>query len=572
MSNILSEMISSLVRYAEIISNITNSAVSIIDNNFIRLLYIGGDWRHDVNESCADVAHIARAALETGQSQIMTEPAGHPACQKCTHRNECKEKVEMWTPIIVNHETLGLLGFVAETEATEDKILAEPQIYLEFLEKIADLIGYEAMHLIENQRNRSLITFLESILEQLDFGVLILNQNNMISRINKMGKSILKDKLYYFEQLPIQIHATGNSIDHFTEFELIQEREHFFVAGNLHNLNIGEYSTVLIFNDAKKLLASKNKISSYHSIIGTSKEMKNIRAKVKMAANSPSSVLIHAEDGLNKELYARAIHDESERSDKPLVIIDCPTLPGANTEKYLFGTAPSANSTGSHGRIGRIEAANGGTLVLHNIETLPLEIQQKLVQLIDTKKITRVGSRKTRSINIRIIATTKKDLRKMAAEGTFNTNLYYSISVIPITIPPLRNRKEDIHPLAIMYINNYAKILNKTIHKIDDGFWHIIETYDWPGNIQELKNAMEYVVNMLMHSDTIHIELLPEQIRPMIDNHVSVHLTLEEMEKEHILRALNFYEKDGYTREEIARLLGIGPATLYRKLKKYGLQ
>ncbi len=572
MSNILSEMISSLVRYSEIISNITDSVVSIIDNEMIRLLYVGGGWRNDVGENCAAVAHIAQAALETGQSQIMLEPAGHPGCQKCTYRNECKESVEMWTPIIANCETLGLLGFVAEKPDSEKKILSDPQIYLEFLEKIADLIGYEAMQLMENQRDKSLILLLESILEHLESGVMVLNQNRMISRLNKTGKSILREKFYDVEQFPIKINATGNTIGNYKEFELIQGEESLLVAGVIHKLNLGEYTTVLFFNDSKKLLAAHSRTSAFQEITGTSREIQKIRAQIKMAANSPSSVLIYAEDGLYKKEYARAIHDESDHKDKPFVIIDCPTLPsGINAEKYLFGIAASTNSASSHGKAGRIEAANGGTLVLNNIESLSQEIQQRLVQLIETKSITRVGSRKARTVNIRLIATTKKDLRYMSAHGLFNSSLYYSISVIPITIPPLRSRREDVRPMAARYIHNYARSLNKTIKKIDDEFWHIVETYDWPGNIQELKNAMEYVVNMLMHSDTIHADLLPDQIRPMIDNHISVQLTLEEMEKEYIRRALEVHEKNGHTREEIARLLGIGPATLYRKIKKYEL-
>lgn len=144
MNNILWEMRSSLIRYSEIISNITDSVVSIIDNEMIRILYEGGNWRDDVGEDCAEVGHIPRYALETGQSQIMLEPAVHIGCQNCTYRNQCKEKVEMWTPIIANQETLGILGFVAEKEETEEKILADPQIYLEFLEKIADLIELSA--------------------------------------------------------------------------------------------------------------------------------------------------------------------------------------------------------------------------------------------------------------------------------------------------------------------------------------------------------------------------------------------------------------------------------------------
>ncbi|MCI9486388.1 MAG: sigma-54-dependent Fis family transcriptional regulator [Lachnospiraceae bacterium] len=565
MNNILSEMKPSLVRYSEIISNITDSAVSIIDNEMIRVLYVGGDWRDDVGENCAEVGHIAHSALETGQSQIMLEPAGHPGCQNCTYRSRCKESVEMWTPIIANYEILGTLGFVAEKADSEEKILADPQIYLEFLEKIADLIGYEAMQLMENQRDKALIMLMESVFEQYESGVMILNQDNRISQINKMGKSILREQFYDFEQFPIEIRSTGVSINQFEEFELTQGEEKLLVAGSAHKLNLGEYGTVLFFSDIKKLRASQNKVSSFQSIVGNSKAMQSLRTKIEIAAKSPSCVLIHAEDGLNKKLYACAIHDESDRNEKPLVIIDCPTLPRTNAEKYLFGVASPS------GKAGRIEAAGGGTLVLHNIEGLPLEIQELFVQMIETKKLSRVGSRKTRSVNLRIIATTRRDLRKMSAEGAFNSSLYYLISVIPIEVPSLRSRREDIRSMAITYIRECARRLDKTIRKIDDEFWRIVETYDWPGNIQELKNTMEYVVNMLMDSDTIQAGLLPEQIRPVMDSQTSVGMTLEEMEREYIRRALEIYERNGSTREETAHALGIGPATLYRKIKKYGL-
>lgn len=571
MSNILSEMEQSLVRYAEMIWKITDSVVSIIDSDMIRLLYVGGGWRNDVGENCAEVAHIAQAALQTGESQVMLEPAGHPGCRKCTYREHCKERVEMWTPIIANRETLGLLGFVAETKESEEKILADPHTYLEFLEKSADLIGYEAIHFIEQQRDKTLLTLLESIFERLESGVIVLNKNEKVSLINRMAKFHLREKFYDLESLPLKIHPTGNTIGHFKEYQLTQGQETLLVAGNIHKLSLDEYTTVLIFNDAKKIMASQSKISAFQSIGGTSIAMQRIRNKIKLAANSPSSVLIQAEDGLDRELYAQAIHDESERRDKPFIVIDCSTLPVDSPEKYLFGTAPPTNSAGSHGKAGRIEAANGGTLVLSNIEALSPESQQPLVQLIETKRLTRVGSRKYRNINLRIIATTNKDLRNMSVNGSFSSSLYYLISVIPITIPPLRGRREDIRPLSAMYINNYARQLNKTIRAIDDNFWHIVENYDWPGNIQELKNAMESSVNMMMQADTMQANFLPEQIHPVLDNRISAQLTLEELEKEYISQTLNSYDNSGYSREKIAEILGIGPATLYRKIKKYNL-
>ena len=423
---------------------------------------------------------------------------------------------------------------------------------------------------MENQREKALVMLMESVFEQFESGVMILDQNARITRINRIGNTILKEKFYDFEQYPVEIRPTGEQIDRFDGFELIQGAESLLVAGSLHKLNLEKYDAVLFFSDAKKFRTSRNRISSYQSITGNSRVMQELREKIKIAAKSPSCALIYAEEGLDKKLYARAIHDESDRREKPFVIIDCLTLPRTNLERYLLGSVSSAGD-GGYGKVGRFEAAYGGTLVLHNIEGLPREVQELFIQMIETKKITRVGSGKKRSVDLRIIATTKKNLWKMSAEGTFSSDLYYLISVIPMTIPSLRNRREDIRSMADTYIRDYARRLDKTIYKIDEGFWNVIENYDWPGNIQELKSTMEYVVNMLMDLDEIRADLLPEQIRPAADSSGSVQMTLEEMEKEYMQRVWDVYERKGYTREEIAHVLGISPATLYRKIKKYGL-
>jgi|GEM_PF-3677835 len=572
MNSVLSEMQASLRRYSKITSQVIQATVSIIDNQQIRISFEGGKWECPVGVSMADYGEIVRATLATGQPQVMLEPFGHPACRGCVNRDTCCDIAEMWVPIIASKTVLGVIGINCETARQAQRVRKSHRVYLAFLQQMADLISYEAALQMESRKNEAVISLLETVVDRLDSGVLVIDRGGNILRLNRIGGQILKKLLFSMDR-PVSIRPTGEQIGSMGVYQLQADGEHCVVAGTLLTIDIEPYSQILIFSDASRARGGEAGKSAYLQITGVSAEIQKVREQVRMAAGSSSCVLICAENGLGKSLYARAIHDESDRRDRPFVTVDCSLLPEKSPEEALFGSAGLSNVAGARGKPGEIEAADGGTLFLDNVDALTLPLQQQLVKMLEQRKLTRVGSRKQRRINIRVIASAEKDLPQSCAEGGFDRDLYYLLNVIPITIPPLRARPVDARLLAVNFLNAYAREMDKTITRIDEAFWQPVESFGWPGNIRELRSVMEYVANLIPPSGVVGPALLPGWLLPPADQpELSPRqLNLEEVEKQTIRLALEQYDRSRFSMEKIAGILGIGPATLYRKIKKYGL-
>ena len=227
------------------------------------------------------------------------------------------------------------------------------------------------------------------------------------------------------------------------------------------------------------------------------------------------------------------------------------------------------------GRTGLFEAANGGTVFLDEIGDMPLYLQEKLLRVLENREITRLGSNQTVKIDVRLVAATNKDIESMIQAGEFREALYYRLNVIPMALSPLRERKEDIRVIATSFIERYSAVLNKMVRGIDEDFWRYLERYEWPGNIRELQNTIEYVMNMMPYSGMLEGSLLPGKffqtngtvrVEEAIED-----LNLENMERQMIKRALAIYGVSPEAKKMIAGKLGIGIATLYRKIKVYQL-
>lgn len=427
------------------------------------------------------------------------------------------------------------------------------------------MVAFEAMQLEENRQQETLIELLENIVERLDSGVLVLNREGEVVRINQAGTRLLKP--YLPPGGALSVLETDETVGTYQVYR-IESRDSgaaYTVGGHLYVLNSGPYTQVLLFGSLNTLRANMTAKSALEQIDGISTKIQQTKRQLQMAAVSSSSVLIYAEHGLGKLLYASAIHEESSRRDKPLVTIDCALLPGDDLEKRLFGAVTLGSAPGSRGKPGQIEAANGGTLFLDNVESLPLSCQQRIVSLVERQEITRIGSAKPRRINIRVITATGSDLMDACRQGQFDWELYYLISVLPINIPPLRERKEDIRILGVAFIDQCARKLDKNVISEERDFWLHLERYDWPGNIRELKNAIEYAVNMMPVSGSIGTELLPPWLHLQEETVAWPAMTLEEAERLTIIQALRQCRQAGLPKETAAKLLGIGPATLYRK-------
>ncbi|MCS7082840.1 MAG: sigma-54 dependent transcriptional regulator [Bacteroidetes bacterium] len=324
---------------------------------------------------------------------------------------------------------------------------------------------------------------------------------------------------------------------------------------------------------------------SFENIIAYSEAMLAVIKKAKRVALTNATLLIEGESGTGKELLAKAIHQHSRRAAGPYVAINCGALPESLLESELFGYKKGAFTGAVSDKPGLIEEANGGTLFLDEIGEMPLSVQVKLLRVLQEGEIRRVGDVQLRRVDVRVIAATNRDLGRLVEQGRFREDLYYRLNVIPIRIPPLRERKEDIPPLVKHFLAKFSEELRHPVKEITPEAMEALLRYDWPGNVRELENTIERCV-ILSHDDVIGPEDLPEWARreqpapPMAAEaahdgqavswgQICPEWTLAELERWYILETLRRY---AYNQSQAARHLGIGRNTLWKKLKQYGIR
>jgi NtrC-family two-component system response regulator AlgB len=292
------------------------------------------------------------------------------------------------------------------------------------------------------------------------------------------------------------------------------------------------------------------------------------------AAGTPASVLILGESGTGKSVIAREVHERSHLREKPLVTISCPSLSKELLESELFGHVRGAFTGAVKDKAGKVSIADGGTLFLDEIGELPLEIQSKLLRLLQEREYERVGDNKTLQANVRVIAATNRDLRKAVAEGTFREDLYYRLNVIAVTIPPLRERRRDLKHFAMRYLDHFASQVGRQFDGFEPGAWDAIIQHGWPGNLRELRNAIERAV-ILAPGRAIGAADLPTPAKAFslanngapVGLQVGSQVKLEDLETAHIRAVLEWAP----SLQEAAEILGIDKATLYRKRKRLDL-
>ena len=324
------------------------------------------------------------------------------------------------------------------------------------------------------------------------------------------------------------------------------------------------------------IYSNSSDISSDNTMIGESSDMQHIKRFIENVSDTNATVLITGESGTGKELVADAIYKHSSRADKPFIKINCSSIPAQLLESELFGYEKGAFSgANAKGKKGLFEAANTGTLLLDEIGDMPIDLQAKLLRAIQTNEITRVGGITPVKLDIRLIASTNCNLKEKIAQGTFRSDLYYRLHVIPIKVPPLRERKDDIPLLCRHYLKLFNDLYNRSL-KLSDKNYEILSGYSWPGNIRELRNIIEYLVVCCSNSSANPISA--DQLYSLFD--VEPQITQTGTEQSTSLNdAMSAYEKtfledslkDAKTLKEAAMILGVDISTVSRKLKQYGL-
>jgi DNA-binding NtrC family response regulator len=306
-------------------------------------------------------------------------------------------------------------------------------------------------------------------------------------------------------------------------------------------------------------------------ITGRSPRMLQIVETIRTAAPSDASVLIEGESGTGKELIAAALHSQSHRASGPYIRINCAALPSELIESELFGYRKGAFTGADRDKRGLIEAAAGGTLLLDEIAEMPAHLQTKLLRVLQDRRLRRLGDEQEVAVDFRLVCSTNRDTAQMISEGTLRKDLFFRVSTIRVKVPPLRERPDDVAPLAERFLQTYAGKYHKPIRAISPAAFALLARYDWPGNIRELESVVEHAV-LFAREDELRPEDLPEHLHASTAAHtrcvIPPYMTMEEIEREAIAQTL---ERTGGNVKKTAEILDYHRPTLYRKLKRYGL-
>jgi two-component system NtrC family response regulator len=309
---------------------------------------------------------------------------------------------------------------------------------------------------------------------------------------------------------------------------------------------------------------------SFNTIIGKSKGIEQVIDLAQKVAKTDSTVLLTGETGTGKEVFAQAIHENSNRVGKSFVALNCSTFTKEILESELFGHKQGAFTGAVKDKKGFIEEANGGTLFLDEIGEMPIDLQAKLLRVLETSEYIPVGDTTPKKSNFRLIAATNRDLKTESDEHRFRSDLYFRLNIFEIKLPSLRERIKDISVLTHYFVKQFSEKTNKKTLHISDEFLQKLENYSWPGNIRELKNIIERSV-ILSNGDTLTSDVLPYEMQQQSENNSKPMsaFSMQSVEKLHIQKVLNYTKGN---KAETARLLEIGIATLYRKLEEYGIE
>ncbi|HBL5367605.1 TPA: sigma-54-dependent transcriptional regulator [Escherichia coli] len=582
--SVLMQIQPTIQRFARMLASVLQLEVEIVDENLCRVAGTGAYGKF-LGRQLSGNSRLLRHVLETKTEKVVTQSRFDPLCEGCDSKENCREKAFLGTPVILQDRCVGVISLIAVTHEQQEHISDNLREFSDYVRHISTIF---VSKLLEDQGPGDNISkIFATMIDNMDQGVLVVDADNRVQFVNQTALKTLGvvqnniiGKPVRFRPLTFESNFTHGHMQHIVSWDDKSE----LIIGQLHNIQ-GRQLFLMAFHQSHTSFSVANAPDEPHieQLVGECRVMRQLKRLISRIAPSPSSVMVVGESGTGKEVVARAIHKLSGRRNKPFIAINCAAILEQLLESELFGYVKGAfTGASANGKTGLIQAANTGTLFLDEIGDMPLMLQAKLLRAIEAREILPIGASSPIQVDIRIISATNQNLAQFIAEGKFREDLFYRLNVIPITLPPLRERQEDIELLVHYFLHLHTRRLGSVYPGIAPDVVEILRKHRWPGNLRELSNLMEYLVNVVPSGEVIDSTLLPpnllnngtteqSDVTEVSEAHLSLDdaggTALEEMEKQMIREALSRHN----SKKEVADELGIGIATLYRKIKKYEL-
>lgn len=573
--------------YAETISAVTGLEVEVVNVDLIRIAGTG-PYAGGAGKSIQQAGNLLKTTLKENRLLFIENPRHNEICEGCKNKSQCRERLSICAPIADGKRLYGALELVCFATPCRERVLAQRDIYLNFMSLLASSIAVRISERQEYEDIRALLDVMSQVVNTNDKGTILYDTTGKVAFRNERAQEILQKTIpSHFENFDVT--PTGISFSNVDEYVVTQDDRQQLVVGRSVEVESdnSRFSSVFVFDTIQSVVShslhsgSADFDGSLDHIIGQSASMVRLKDQIVATGKTSSSVLITGESGTGKELVARAIHAIGDRADAPFVAINCGAIPDTLLESELFGYVGGAfTGASSKGQIGKFELAEGGVLFLDEISSMPLYLQVKLLRALQERTITRLGAKRPVHVDIRVIAATNDNLPELIEQNMFRSDLFYRLNVIPLHTPPLRGRIEDLELLVEHFVSKYCTLFEKRKITIPASILKNMRDYEWPGNIRELENAVEYLVNMaddegVLHEENLHSQFLQKkkkrQHKASEETSDYPIVPLHDLERQAIERALAFYGDSTSAKKQVARALGISLATLYRKLAKMGL-
>lgn len=525
---------------------------------------VGSDWSEQV----------------AGSNAIGTALASQQPLQIFSYEHYC-EGVHPWicsaAPIKdpYSKKTLGVIDLTGPSEIAQPHSLMVVQYISSLIEIQLSKTSLERVHYLQKRYDevkQQYQTMQVVILDEM-LNVVCGDADCMsYLQINQWSDFWTHEQMIQLKRSLFNSNLDNTRFEHEWEWEMQELQLKLFIQSI--SCNREQIGFIICFEKLHPYKPSDpNSTSVFKGIIGNSPEMIRMKEKVQVIAQTNVPVLITGESGTGKEIFSHAIHRASLRKDKPYIALNCGAIPDNLIASELFGYEAGTFTGGDpKGRIGKFEEANGGTLLLDEIGEMPVDLQVHLLRVLQEKEIVRLGSSQAIPVDVRVIAATNQNIRELIDKGKFRSDLYFRLNVVELRLPALKDRREDMKLLCEYFVKDLAKAHGKQMPTIDDQVYQLFHAYDWPGNIRELMNVLEYAV-LFSQKHHISVDVLPNSLRWFgKDRLKNNHLKLSALELEEKMKLHELMEETNGNLSEVARRCHIARTTLYRKLDKYELK